>query len=211
HRPLAGLGTQRPLVGRERATRSALRRELVGHERPAHHVAHRQGHGAGERGILRRMSKENARTIALVGTRGVPAAERAFATAVEEVGRRLADRGHDVIVYTRGSESRAKEYLGMRVVHLPAVPVKQVETLSHTGLSTLHLIFRRRPDAAFVFNAANSPFLPFLRLRRAPVALHMGGLEWRRSTWGPRGQAYPRSAAQFRVRAAGALTAAAPG
>jgi glycosyltransferase involved in cell wall biosynthesis len=157
------------------------------------------------------MSKGNALTIAMVGTRGVPAAYGGFETAIEEVGRRLADRGHDVVVYTRGSESREKEYLGMRVVHLPAIPVKQIETLSHTGLSTLHLMFRRRPDATFVFNAANSPFLPLLRLRRAPTALHMDGLEWRRSKWGPRGKAYYRWAEQFGVRTGDALIADAPG
>lgn len=157
------------------------------------------------------MNKGNALTIAMVGTRGVPAAYGGFETAVEEVGRRLAERGHDVVVYTRGSESRATEYLGMRVVHLPAVPVKQVETLSHTGLSTLHLMVRRRPDAAFVFNAANSPFLPLLRLRRVPTALHMDGLEWRRSKWGPRGKAYYRWAEQFGVRMGDALIADAPG
>jgi glycosyltransferase involved in cell wall biosynthesis len=157
------------------------------------------------------MSNSNRLTIAMVGTRGVPAAYGGFETAVEEVGRRLADRGHDVVVYTRGSERREKEYLGMKVVHLPAVPVKQIETLSHTGLSALHLCFRRRPDATFVFNAANSPFLPLLRLRRAPVALHMDGLEWRRSKWGPRGRAYYRWAEQFGVRTADALIADAPG
>lgn len=157
------------------------------------------------------MSKGRALTIAMVGTRGVPAAYGGFETAVEEVGRRLADRGHDVVVYTRGSTSRAKTHLGMRVVHLPAVPVKQIETLSHTGFSTLHLMTRRRPDATFVFNAANSPFLPLLRLRRAPVALHMDGLEWRRSKWGPRGKAYYRWAEQFGVRTADALIADAPG
>ena len=157
------------------------------------------------------MNKGNALTIAMVGTRGVPAAYGGFETAVEEVGRRLAERGHEGVVYTRGSERRATEYLGMRVVHLPAVPVKQVETLSHTGLSTLHLMVRRRPDAAFVFNAANSPFLPLLRLRRVPTALHMDGLEWRRSKWGPRGKAYYRWAEQFGVRMGDALIADAPG
>ncbi|APH43977.1 glycosyl transferase [Microbacterium sp. 1.5R] len=157
------------------------------------------------------MIKGNALTIAMVGTRGVPAAYGGFETAVEEVGRRLADRGHDVVVYTRGSQSRDKKYLGMRVVHLPAIPVKQVETLSHTGFSALHLIFRRRPDAAFVFNAANSPFVPLFRLRRVPTALHMDGLEWRRSKWGPRGKAYYRWAEQFGVRTSDALIADAPG
>ncbi|CAH0223488.1 hypothetical protein SRABI76_02570 [Microbacterium oxydans] len=157
------------------------------------------------------MSDSQPLTIAMVGTRGVPAAYGGFETAIEEVGRRLAERGHDVVVYTRGSAHREKSYLGMRIVHLPAVPVKQIETLSHTGLSTLHLMFRRRPDATFVFNAANSPFLPLLRLRRAPVALHMDGLEWRRSKWGPRGKAYYRWAEQFGVRTADALIADAPG
>lgn len=150
-------------------------------------------------------------TIAMVGTRGVPAAYGGFETAVEEVGRRLAERGHRVIVYTRGSESRESTYLGMEVVHLPAVPQKQLETLSHTGFSTVHAMAGKRPDVAFVFNAANSPFVPLLRLRGIPVALHMDGLEWRRSKWGPRGRAYYRWAEQNGVRTADALIADAPG
>jgi glycosyltransferase involved in cell wall biosynthesis len=157
------------------------------------------------------MSNSSALTLAMIGTRGVPAAYGGFETAVEEVGRRLVERGHHVIVYTRGSEHRRKEYLGMRIVHLPAVPQKQLETLSHTGLSALHAITRRRPDAAFVFNAANAPFVPLLRLRGIPVALHMDGLEWRRSKWGDRGRAYYRWAEQFGVRNADALIADAPG
>lgn len=157
------------------------------------------------------MSTRKSLTIAMVGTRGVPAAYGGFETAVEEVGRRLVERGHTVTVYTRGSATRENEYLGMKLVHLPAVPQKQLETLSHTGLSVLHLGTRRRPDAAFVFNAANSPFLPLLRMRNVPVALHMDGLEWRRSKWGPRGRAYYRGAEQFGVRMADALIADAPG
>lgn len=157
------------------------------------------------------MSTRNSLTIAMVGTRGVPAAYGGFETAVEEVGRRLADRGHIVRVYTRGSATKEKTFLGMDVVHLPAVPQKQLETLSHTALSALHLVTRRRPDAAFVFNAANSPFLPLLRLRGVPIALHMDGLEWRRSKWGAKGKAYYRWAEQFGVRTADALIADAPG
>ncbi|MGO1279768.1 MAG: DUF1972 domain-containing protein, partial [Cellulosimicrobium funkei] len=37
----------------------------------------------------------------MVGTRGVPARYGGFETAVEEVGSRLAARGHRVRVYTR--------------------------------------------------------------------------------------------------------------
>lgn len=149
--------------------------------------------------------------IALIGTRGIPAAYGGFETAVEEVGRRLVDRGHRVLVYGRDAGTAGDVHLGMRRITLPAVRQKALETLSHTALSTVHAVTKARPDAAFVFNAANSPFLPLLRARRIPVALHMDGLEWRRSKWGPRGKAYYRAAESFGVRQADAIIADAPG
>src|SRR5439155_955027 len=39
--------------------------------------------------------------IAMVGTRGVPARYGGFETCVEEVGSRLVERGHEVVVYCR--------------------------------------------------------------------------------------------------------------
>lgn len=149
--------------------------------------------------------------IALIGTRGIPAAYGGFETAVEEVGRRLVERGHRVLVYGRDAGTAGDVHLGMRRVTLPAVRQKALETLSHTALSTVHAVTKARPDAAFVFNAANSPFLPLLRARRIPVALHMDGLEWRRSKWGPRGKAYYRAAESFGVRQADAIISDAPG
>lgn len=156
-------------------------------------------------------SASSSLRIALIGTRGIPAAYGGFETAVEEVGRRLVERGHRVLVYGRDAGTVGDEYLGMRRVTLPAVRQKALETLSHTALSTAHAVTKARPDAAFVFNAANSPFLPLLRARRVPVALHMDGLEWRRSKWGPRGKAYYRRAEAFGVRTADAIIADAPG
>lgn len=149
--------------------------------------------------------------IALIGTRGIPAAYGGFETAVEEVGRRLVERGHRVLVYGRDAGTSGDVHLGMRRVTLPAVRQKALETLSHTALSTAHAVTKARPDAAFVFNAANSPFLPVLRARGIPVALHMDGLEWRRSKWGGRGKAYYRWAEGFGVRTADAIIADAPG
>lgn len=149
--------------------------------------------------------------IALIGTRGIPAAYGGFETAVEEVGLRLVERGHRVLVYGRDAGTAGDVHLGMRRMTLPAVRQKSLETLSHTALSTLHAVTKARPDVGFVFNAANSPFLPLLRARQIPVALHMDGLEWRRSKWGPRGKAYYRSAEAFGVRQADAIIADAPG
>lgn len=152
-------------------------------------------------------------SVALVGTRGVPARYGGFETCVDEVGRRLADRGHRVVVYCRRLDARQPEletYAGMHLVHLPAMRKRSLETLSHTGASVRHL--RRNPtDVAIVFNAANAPWLPVVRRAKIPVATHVDGLEWRRAKWGPVGQRYYRSAEALSVRWSDALIADAPG
>lgn len=150
--------------------------------------------------------------IAMIGTRGVPAAYGGFETAVEEIGSRLAARGHRVTVYCRSAGGAARhEYADMHLVHLPALKLKAAETLSHTALSVVHAITRRRPDVAFVFNAANAPFVPLLRARGVPTAVHVDGLEWQREKWGGAGRAYYRWAERCAVRQADALIADAGG
>ncbi len=150
--------------------------------------------------------------IALLGTRGVPARYGGFETAVEEVGSRLADRGHRVVVYcrTKSGQARPARLLGMELVHLPAARKRSLETLSHSALSVAHLM-AHRVDAAVVFNAANAPLLPALRAARIPVATHVDGLEWKRAKWGPVGQRYYRIAESLAVRWSDALIADAQG
>ncbi|MCW2853822.1 MAG: hypothetical protein JWM84_3486 [Nocardioides sp.] len=149
--------------------------------------------------------------IAMLGTRGIPAHYGGFETAVEEIGQRLVLQGHEVTVYCRGGASTSSSYRGMRLVHLPSLKGKAVETLSHTALSAAHLMTHPRHDVAIVFNSANAPFLPFLRLSRTPVAVHVDGLEWKRAKWGRTGRHYYRWAGSYAVRWADALIADAQG
>jgi glycosyltransferase involved in cell wall biosynthesis len=148
--------------------------------------------------------------IALVGTRGAPGRYGGFETAVEEVGSRLAARGHDVVVYCRNPGQTITEYAGMRLVNLPAWRRKHFETLSHSALSALHLLLHR-VDAAVVFNAANALFIPIINAARIPVALHVDGLEWQRAKWGRNGQRYYKFNERFGVRVASELIADAVG
>ena len=162
--------------------------------------------GAGQR-------ESESLSIALVGTRGVPAHYGGFETCVEEVGARLADRGHEVVVYCRkhgGDTDSLANYRGMSLVQLPAMRRRSLETLSHTALSVAHLA-RHRTDVAVVFNCANAPFLPVLRARGIPFATHVDGLEWQRAKWGTAGQRYYRAAEKLSVRWSGALIADAVG
>jgi glycosyltransferase involved in cell wall biosynthesis len=158
------------------------------------------------------MQHDDRLTIAMLGTRGVPARYGGFETAVDEVGRRLVERGHRVRVYCRAGEGqpRLRRHLGMELEQLPALPRRSLETLSHTALSVGHLV-AHRTDVAVLFNAANSPLLPALRLAGIPVATHVDGLEWRRAKWGTTGRRYYRAAESLAVRWSDALIADAQG
>ena len=150
--------------------------------------------------------------VAMIGTRGVPARYGGFETAIEEIGRRLVGRGHEVVVYCRGAEDPSQRtHLGMELVHLPAARRKTLETLSHTALSVAHLVGTGGADAAIVFNAANAPFVPVLRARGIPVAVHVDGLEWKRAKWKGAGRRYYRAVEAMSVRLADALIADASG
>jgi glycosyltransferase involved in cell wall biosynthesis len=134
--------------------------------------------------------------VALVGSRGVPARYGGFETAVEEVGAGLAARGHDVVVYCRERSPAGRQYRGMRRVVLPALRRRSLETLSHTGACTPHLLLTR-PDAVLVFNAANAPWVALLRVARLPVALHIDGHDARRAKWRGLGGRYYRLATRW--------------
>ncbi len=99
----------------------------------------------------------------------------------------------------------------MRLVLLPALRRRSLETLSHTAVSVAHTVARERPDVALVFNAANAPLLPALRARRIPLATHVDGLEWKRAKWGPTGKRYYRLAEALSVRWSDGLIADAAG
>jgi glycosyltransferase involved in cell wall biosynthesis len=133
--------------------------------------------------------------IAIIGTRGVPARYGGFETCAEELGRRLAARGHAVTVYNRKGfyPERPQFYLGMAIRYAPALKMRALETLSHTYFSIVAALPKRH-DAWIVFNSANAPLLRLARPGRRRVVLNVDGLEWQRGKWRRAGKAYYRFA-----------------
>ncbi len=118
--------------------------------------------------------------IAILGTRGIPAKYGGFETFAEELSTRLVARGHRVTVYCR--ESNPTPYRGVDLVSLPTLRHKYTDTIVHTWLSTIHLLFRRC-DVALYCNAANAIFTLWPRITGIPVALNVDGLERNRKKW----------------------------
>ena len=61
---------------------------------------------------------------------------------MEEVGSRLAERGHDVTVYCRANyvPDGQTEYRGMRLIRLPTVPSMRLDAIVHSALSTMRAL-----------------------------------------------------------------------
>ena len=135
-------------------------------------------------------------TIALVGTRGIPARYGGFETAVEEIGRRLVNRGHSITVYGREPDGN---YLGMESVRVRSSSVQQLETLTRS-VSSARSMRKRTFDAAIIFNVASAPLL---RLFDVPVKiLNVDGLESQRSKWSRLGRRYFRACERVAARSA---------
>lgn len=122
--------------------------------------------------------------IALLGTRGVPASYSGFETCVEQLGLRLVQRGHEVTVYCRSHHITYAEptYKGMKLVKLPTIANKYLDTMVHSFVSSIHAI-PQRFDIALYFIAGNSPVTWMLRPFGVKTILNVDGLDWKREKW----------------------------
>ena len=129
--------------------------------------------------------------IAIVGTRGIPAAYGGFETLAWELSTRLAARGHEVTVYCR--RGRTDESIavppGVRRRFLPYLPGKYPETVSHTGAVRARQpgprlrrdVGRQRRERGLLRDPAAA---------RDEVVLNVDGIERQRAKWGPVGRAW---------------------
>lgn len=147
--------------------------------------------------------------LAMLGTRGVPASYSGFETCVESLGSRFAARGHDVLVYCRAGRTgqAGQNYKGMRRVMLPYVPTKGLETITHSGLSTLHAVTIAKPDAAIVFGVGNTMYARRLLRAGVPTVLNVDGADWARPKWGPVGRSFLRWSESRAAKSPAALVA----
>lgn len=139
--------------------------------------------------------------IGMLGTRGVPASYSGFETCVEELGARLAGRGHAVTVYCRVPHIayRGRAYRGMRLVKLPTIRQKHLDTITHSFLSCLHALGQRY-DVALFFNVGNAPLGWIPRLGGQRVVLNVDGLDWKRKKWGRAARWYIQRSERWATR-----------
>lgn len=146
--------------------------------------------------------------IAFVGSRGIPARYSGFETFYEQLSVRLAQRGHQVTVYNRSHfiKDVKKEYKGVRIVSLPSIPTKHLDTITHTALSSLHAVFSRY-DVVYYCIVGNSPLVWLPRLVGSRVLLNVDGADWAREKWSGFARWYQRWCEKVATRTANVLVA----
>ncbi|MEO5618448.1 MAG: glycosyltransferase family 4 protein [Candidatus Eisenbacteria bacterium] len=120
----------------------------------------------------------------MIGQKGAPATYGGIERHVEEIGQRLASRGHEVAVFSRlyytpsGAESG-----GLTLLRRPSIHTKHFDTVSHVTWSTLEAMLRRYDIVHFhALGPSLFSFLPRLTGQRTVVTVH--GLDWQREKWG---------------------------
>lgn len=122
--------------------------------------------------------------IAFIGARGVIGTYSGIETYYEEVGSRLAAKGHRVTAYCRKHFTPdVPEHRGILVRRLPSLTTKHGETLTHSVLSTLDALFRGFDIVQFhAIGSAPLSLLP--RLFGTKTVVSVRGLDWQRAKWG---------------------------
>lgn len=129
-------------------------------------------------------------------------------TYTREVGRRLADRGHEVTVYsTRGSSACPDEWEGMRFIWLPRMKPYWAEKCFGNLAATIRALRHDAPDVYHLHSVVAGSSAPILRLKGAPCILQMHGIEWKRTRWGIAARSVLRAMERASLASANAVTA----
>lgn len=147
--------------------------------------------------------------IAMIGQKGLPATFGGIEHHVEELGSRMAARGHEVTVFCRTNygDGRRQHHRGMRLVELPTVGTKHLDAIVHSALATAVAL---RDDYDILHYHAIGPgalaALPRVA-SRAKVVLTLHGLDDERAKWSRLARLVLRTAGWVSAHAPNAIIA----
>jgi len=153
------------------------------------------------------MKDKQGLSLAILGCRGVPARYSGFDTLAQELSYGLAKLADvEIVVYCRSPYYKEQPRMlnSVRLVYLPAPRVKAVESLLHSFLSSLHVLWLG-PQCVYFVDPGNAPFCVFLRLCGKKVVVHTDGLGWKRLKWGWAARKYYKWVEWLCARTANAL------
>lgn len=134
----------------------------------------------------------------MIGTRGIPATYGGFESCVEELGVRLAGKGHEVTVYCRSDypDAQARFYKGVRLLHVPRLRKSFPESPFNSLVATAHASISGY-DILHFFGCGSVPFTIPAKFTGNRVVLTVDGIEWERTSYSGLARLYLRSFAEL--------------
>ena len=135
--------------------------------------------------------------IAIMGIRGVPSNYGGFETCAEQTAVRYSV-DHKVYVFCRKhcAYKEGHKYRGINLITLPSLNIRSwIDTLSHTFLCALYVLFRPDIKIIHLYSEVNFPVILMLRLFGKKVVVTVDGLQWKRVQWGRMAKLYYRLSA----------------
>ncbi len=133
-----------------------------------------------------RLPRRRPLHIAMIGQRGAPATFGGVEHHVEELGARLADRGHIVTVFCRDryNAQHLPAYRGMHLRHLRSVSTKHFDAITHSAAAAVRAL-GMHPDVVHYHALGPGLVAPLSRaFSRAKVVQTVHGLDGDRQKWG---------------------------
>ena len=131
--------------------------------------------------------------IAYIGIRGVPAGYSGVERSVEEIGTRLAQKGHEITAYCMAGRYKNKEdsYKGMKLKYIPTIRRKNLEMICYAFLSSISGALSGYDICHFhAIGPSTLSFIPKLFGKKIIVTVH--GLDWQRAKWDRFAKSYLR-------------------
>lgn len=127
---------------------------------------------------------ENKKSVAVIGTVGVPAGYGGFETLAEHLAEHLGQK-YDLHIYCSGKsypkEIRKETWKNARLHYIP-LEANGIQSIPYDTWSILHALFYA--DVLMILGVPGAWLLPFVKLfTRKKIIVSIDGIEWKRDKW----------------------------
>jgi glycosyltransferase involved in cell wall biosynthesis len=131
--------------------------------------------------------------IAYIAVKGIPIGG-GIEKVTEEIGSRLVERGHKVIVYSSRDYGTTQDgiYKGIEIRTVPSINTKALHKLSICFNATRDIMKSKDADIVHFHAVGPSAFSILPRMRGIPTIVQAHGVEWMRDKWGIIGKTFFR-------------------
>lgn len=130
--------------------------------------------------------------IAMIGHKRIPSREGGVEIVVEELSKRMVQKGHEVVCYNRRGKhaldknqkvEKIKEYKGIKIKEVLTIDKKGLAAMTSSFFGTVKILFSKY-DVVHFHAEGPCVMIPIIKLfSQKKVIATIHGLDWQRAKW----------------------------